>query len=314
MTGKMQDDLPPDPRPEKRREPSTQAGFGVPAPVGLRERIRRKSENFTAKNRGLLTNPGFWRILPRLIAGRLQPSPLPKNGPILFVATHHKVMTTYFNAVLTLMCFGLRIPFDRINVGLPKKSARLFLSMQGKQKLSEIAPYRGVHIMRDPRDMIVSSYHYHKWTHETWAHRPDENGLTYQQKLNRANQTDGLFMEIEHFIFIYRAALEAWEMDDPDMLELSYESLMGPERDDLYRRIFVHLGFAGRGLDLGVDLMRLFEASSRTGRKSGATAQNAHVRSGKSGQWQDLLEPGHLAMIERELGDVMRKFGYSGKH
>jgi hypothetical protein len=138
--------------------------------------------------------------------------------------------------------------------------------------------------------------------------------LTYQQKLNLADKKRGLFMEIEHFIFIYRAVLEAWDIDDPNMLEVSYESLMGTEKRAVYANIFSHLGFSGRALDLGVDLMKLFEADSRTGRKKDEDANNRHVRSGKSGQWQDELEPEHLAFIDKELGTVLLKFGYSSTH
>ena len=122
--------------------------------------------------------------------------------------------------------------------------------------------------MRDPRDMIVSGYHYHKWTHEAWVHRTDEAGLSYQDKLNAADKTAGLFMEIDHFIYIYRDKLLAWDMEDPDILEVPYETLMSEARDRLYGDIFAHMGLTGAAHTLGVDLMRLFEAKSRTG-KSG---------------------------------------------
>jgi len=123
-----------------------------------------------------------------------------------------------------------------------------------------------------------------------------------------------LFMEIEHFIFIYRKALEGWNLDDPDMLEVSYEALMGPQKREIYARIFTHLGFFGRGLALAGDLMTLFEAESRSGARTGAAGgqshSGSHIRSGRSGQWQDELEADHLAYIEQELGPVLRKFGY----
>ena len=172
------------------------------------------------------------------------------------------------------------------------------------------APYRGVHVMRDPRDMIVSGYHYHKWAHEAWLHRLDDHGESYQDKLNRLDKPAGLFQEIDHFIFTYRDALAAWDLDDPAMLEVSYEALMGEERDGRYEAIYRHLGFEGEELALATDLMRLFEAKSRTGNKSGRIAEGSHLRSGRSRQWEAELEPAHLAYIEQELGPVLRKFGY----
>jgi hypothetical protein len=297
----------------RARKIRTAAGFGKAEPVALRIRLQRRWQNFHAKNAGLLANPAFWRLLPRLIAGRVRPSPLAAGGPILFVSTHHKVMTTYFHAVLRLFAFGLRIPFDKVHIESPARGTRLFLSMQSKMDLAALGSWRGVHVMRDPRDMIVSSYHYHKWTHEEWAHRPDKNGLSYQQKLNAADKRKGLYMEIDHFIFSYKNLLDNWDLTDPAMLEVAYEDLMGPDRAAVYTRIFTHLGFSGRALALGQDLMRLFEAESRTGvsKDAASSIDGAHIRSGKSGQWQDELEPDHLAYIEQELGPILRKFGYS---
>lgn len=298
-----------------RRRIMTPAGFNPPArppqEVGLQQRIG----TFWKKNKALAFNPAFWRLVPRVLAFKirtaLRPSPLRARPEALFVATHHKAMTTYFHAVLRGLAFALNIPFERVgNADLPSKEAKLFLSMQGKQNLAALGPYRGVHVMRDPRDMIVSGYHYHKWTHESWVHRLDDNGESYQEKLNRLDKTAGLFLEIDHFIFYYRNTLETWDMSNPAMLEVSYEALMGVGKRDLYRDIFAHLGFEGAELELAVDLMKLFEAESRTGKASGAVDKRSHVRSGKSRQWETELDPGHLVYIEQELGPVLRKFGY----
>ena len=142
------------------------------------------------------------------------------------------------------------------------------------------------------------------------GHRPDQDGVSYQEKLNRADKCSGLFMEIDHFIFFYRETLARWDTENPDILEVAYEDLMGPERDRLYAEMFSYLGLEGRALGLAADLMRLFEATSRTGRSAGAVSAKSHLRSGRSGQWQDELGADHVAYIEKELGPVLRKFGY----
>jgi hypothetical protein len=293
-----------------RKYVTTPAGFGPPVRSSRLRKFRQEFPNFVKKNRGLAMKPEFWSMMRRLTMARMRPPVVESNAPVLFVATHHKVMTTYFNAVLRLLGFGLKRRFQRVHVDQPAPEAGLVLSMHGKLDLQRLRPYRGVHVMRDPRDMIVSGYHYHKWTNEDWVHRPDDRGESYQQKLNRADKRDGLFMEIDHFIFFYRETLENWDTEDPDILEVAYDDLMGEERERLYGRIFSHLGLEGRDLGLATDLMKLFEAGSRTGRKAGAVAQKSHVRSGRSGQWREELDNDHIAYIERELGPVLRKFGY----
>ncbi len=295
---------------EPKRLITTEAGFGPPVKRGFIEKKSIRLKGAYHKSRGVLAKPGFLKLVPKLATGWARPSPLAKDGPVMFVATHHKSMTTYFSAVLKFLGMGLGIPYEIIHLQEPAEKTRLFLSAHGKMDLERLRPYRGVHILRDPRDMIVSGYHYHKWTDEDWVHRPDDTGRSYQQKLLAANQEDGLFMEINHFIFFYRDLLEQWDMDDPDMLEVSYEALMDPEREKLYEQIFTHLGFEGEEHAFAVHLMHLFAAENRKSKTAGDVAQGRHVRSGKSGQWKTILTPDHLQYIEEELGPVLRKFGY----
>jgi hypothetical protein len=269
---------------------------------------------FWKKNQGLVSRPEFWRLLPRVLAARARTTVAPADvlaGPgMMFVCMHHKAMTIYFHAVLRCLAFALNLPFERTHYKPPRPETRLMLSTQSKIHLGNLGTYRGVHVMRDPRDMIVSGYHYHKWAHEVWLHRLDDTGESYQEKLNRLDKTTGLFLEIDHFIHVYRRLLEAWDLEDPQILEVSYERLMGPERVDAYAELFRHLGFDGAELALAVDLMQLFEASNRSGNRRGRTAARSHLRSGRSRQWEAELEPAHFAYIEQELGPVLRKFGY----
>ncbi|MEB8388431.1 sulfotransferase domain-containing protein [Rhodobacteraceae bacterium KMM 6894] len=296
--------------PRQQPKIMTAAGFGPKVMETRTEKLRREVPNFIRKNRRLLIRPAFWRILPRLVAARQRKRSLSDDQVFRFIGTHHKVMTTYFTAVLRLLGYGLRLPYEKIYLDPPSASARLVLAMHSKLNLPQLVPYRGVHVMRDPRDMIVSGYHYHKWTHEAWTRRPDDNGISYQQKLNTTDKASGLFLEIDHFIFFYRDLLEDWDVSDPDTLEISYDDLMGDDRHQRYVDIFSHLGLVDQDLDLAVDLMRLFEASSRSGLKSGKVLENSHLRSGRSGQWKDELNTDHVAYIEKELGPVLRKFGY----
>ena len=293
---------------------STPAGTHPPRNPRVELALNERLEGLWKKNRGLVANPTSWRLASRLLAAKARtsyrPAMVTEKPGVMFVSTHHKAMTTYFHAVLRPLCLALSIPFDRVNSELPDPTARLFLSMQGKQDFKALGAYRGIHVMRDPRDMIVSGYHYHKWTHESWVHRLDDQGESYQEKLNRLDKRDGLFLEIQHFIFFYRSTLERWDMSDQHMLEVSYESLMGPERDSNYTEIFTHLGFESAELDLAVDLMRLFEAESRSGKRPGAVSKRSHMRSGKPRQWETDLAPEHLDYINQELGQILEKFGY----
>lgn len=296
-----------------RQDVTTEAGLaGPPLKLSKIAYYRKQLPVFLRKNRGLIGSRDFWRLLPRMRAVRRELAGGPGLPHRLIVSTHHKAMTTYFNAVLRLFALASGWRFQKIQLGTPAPDSKVLLSNHGKMDFPALRPYRGIHVMRDPRDMIVSGYHYHKWTNEAWVHRADAKGRSYQEKLNAVDKTTGLFMEIDHFIFFYRDLLESWDLDDPDTLEVSYEALMGAERDALYHEIFTHLGCTGAQHRLGVDLMRLFEAKRRTGRTGDAQqARLAHIRSGRSEQWREELQPAHLDYIEVQLGPVLRKFGYA---
>lgn len=292
------------------REIKTEAGFGPPVNYSRVRHVRNRAAVFLKKNRGLVSNRDFWAILPSLLSGRISGlEGFPTDGRRLFVGTHHKSMTTYFSAVLRLLAFGAGKRFSEINFEDPPSRAEIMLSNHSAFDVTAFGPCKGAHVMRDPRDMIVSGYHYHKWTHEAWVHRTDSDGRSYQDKLNSVDKTTGLFMEIDHFIFLYRDLLEKWDTENPDVIEVPYEALMSEDRDDLYHKIFAHMGLTGDALALAIDLMRLFEAKSRTG-KSGDNQKFAHIRSGASQQWRKELEPAHIAYVDRELGTVLEKFGY----
>lgn len=288
----------------------TDAGLGRKPKRSRRRKILSQIPISARKNYGLLKNPEFWKLLPFMLRCRLSEKDFTNGQTKIFVGTHHKAMTTYFKAVLKLLAFGLGVRFEDISKEAPQPKTRVFLSTHSRTPWSEIGPYRGIHVMRDPRDMIVSSYHYHLWTNELWAHVPDEDGRTYQEKLQAVDKTEGLFMTIRHFIYFSRETLEKWNLDDPDILEVSYDALMGDQRDDLYAEIFTFLGLTGQAHELGIRLMRLFEAGKRSKVSATKTNERAHIRSGRSGQWKDELEPEHLAFIEQELGHILDKFGY----
>ena len=291
-------------------ELTTDAGTGRPPRKSRLSKALAQVPISFRKNYGLARNPDFWNLLPFLMTCRRTEPGFGDGRTKIFVATHHKSMTTYFKAVLRLLAFGLKVPFQVVSKDAPAPETRVFLSIHSRTPWSEIGPYRGIHVMRDPRDMIVSSYHYHLWTNELWAHVPDENGQTYQEKLKSVDKTEGLFMSIRHFIFFSRELLENWDMDDPDILEMPYDALMGEDRESRYREMFAFLGLTGRRLDLAMRLMRLFEAGKRSRVSSDKPNERAHIRSGRSGQWRAELEPEHIALIEQELGHILDKFGY----
>lgn len=80
--------------------------------------------------------------------------------------------------------------------------------------LSEHMPFRGVHVIRDPRDIVVSGYFSHLYSHPAddkhtpwlWEHR--------QRLRSLSNLEDGLMAEIK-YCATYFERLRAWIIVTP---------------------------------------------------------------------------------------------------
>lgn len=219
------------------------------------------------------------------------------------------MMTTYFTAVIRLFALGTNLRYEQIGYEPRTPSGQLVVATHSALDLSAGHRHRGVHVFRNPCEAIVSAYHYDKWTAEIWANTPDETGETYQEKINRLSKHDGLFCAIDQFLLSYEDPCRQWNVSDPNILELRFEDLMGPDRVREYFRVFEHLGFDDEEVELGVELMIAFEAANRTGRSDSGT--RSHVRAKSSEQRRSELEPAHIAYIEERMGDIVTKFGYS---
>jgi len=61
-------------------------------------------------------------------------------------------------------------------------------------------PYRFVHAIRDPMEVVLSGFSYHLKTTERWANRQERryNGTTYRKYLNALPLREGLRAEVKH--------------------------------------------------------------------------------------------------------------------
>ena len=132
----------------------------------------------------------------------------------ILVGTHHKTGTVWMSNVFREISYRLTVPYLDVNdLGVAWRESEKrhgllqdFISRaQGKviifdgssqfPNLSLIEPdftlhFRGVRMIRDPRDVAISAASYHARASEPWLHVPREKfgGLTYQQK-NRSFST-----------------------------------------------------------------------------------------------------------------------------
>jgi hypothetical protein len=132
------------------------------------------------------------------------------DAPIL-VGTHHKTGTVLLKHIfLKEVCpaLGWKCSFDHhpVRCASPEdaRAAGLqlcFLQHGVRFKIQDTQlPYRFIHAIRDPLEVVLSGYQYHLTTTERWANRVERryNGTTYRRYLNALSLDDGLRAELKH--------------------------------------------------------------------------------------------------------------------
>jgi len=139
------------------------------------------------------------------------------SSPIL-VGTHHKTGTVLLTHILKGACKALkwRCTFNHrpthcgsaaeaVAAGLHlcflQHGIRFQLPLhRATANGSSHVPYRFIHSIRDPLEVVLSGYAYHLKTTERWAQRSEArwNGTTYVKYLNGLSLEQGLLAELVH--------------------------------------------------------------------------------------------------------------------
>ena len=112
----------------------------------------------------------------------------------LVVATHHKTGTVWMDGVFKALAGDLGARYINFRAqyedmkGLLGSPFVLFcydLDFGEYASLLDREDVRTLHLIRDPRDVVISAMHYHKASRETWLHEPipGYDNLTYQRAL-----------------------------------------------------------------------------------------------------------------------------------
>jgi hypothetical protein len=167
--------------------------------------------------------------------------------------------------------------------------------------------YRASHLIRDPRDVVVSGYHYHLRTDEAWVREPKARygGLSYQALLLSLDEHDGLMAEIERGGRSSLADMGAWSYSRPEILELRYEDAIRDEAET-FTRLFRFYGFNDAAVEQGLKIVEQF--SRHHGPHAGDS--DPHVRSGQPGEWRSHFAPDHIALFKELTGDLVVRLGY----
>ena len=237
------------------------------------------------------------------------------NGPQLIMhATHHKMGTVWMMRVLEAVADRYGLTFQKSNkVGdIVDPDTQILFANHSQFSSEQLGDFVGSHMVRDPRDCIVSGYYYHLWTDEAWAHVPEPQyeGLSYQQYLKSVDQDTGVSAEITRFArYVEDYRMRFWNYEDDRIFEMKYEELLGNEKE-LFNELFRHYGFTDKAVRMCVKIAERFSFKNLAGQSVGVSTAQKHLRDGRPGQWKEVLTDRHLAAIEDLFGDLLVYQGY----
>lgn len=274
--------------------------------------------------------------------------------PKFAIYGHHKCATMSLNTIAGAVCKRVGLRFHAVydefefDEDLPAYAADRqidFLSYGNAdvRYLKELPEHKGFHIIRDPRDIVVSAYFSHRNSHSTSAWRELEQ---HREALRGLDLDEGIAAEIRFRERSFRH-MHDWDYRQQHILEIRFEDFVSKHYETLLQA-FDHLGLltqsdyrffsrpAGMYREvmafakskLNVNLPRLtkraeipaaeflaivwrnrFEAKSR-GRTPGEEDVKNHYRKGKSGDWTNYFTDEHKSLFKDMYPGLVPSLGY----
>lgn len=251
---------------------------------------------------------------------RLRPVRRALHGPVswyrhqsvrptdVIIASYPRSGSTWTTMMLAELLAGRTLDFESLDRVVPTVGHLRHASplvIDGGRLLRTHEPYRrdygrAIYVIRDPRDVALSYYHYRQWTREYHAGRRDFVNMFLDGRVD----TYGLWSE----------HVRSW-LDAPTYTRLvvRFESLRADAGAEL-RRIaaFLRVGFHGDAVE---EVVRRNSVAGMQEKERGSfgemtAAGHRFVRAGRVGGWQEEFTPAEVQSIVSRFGATMTLAGY----
>jgi hypothetical protein len=278
----------------------------------------------------------------------------PSDRPLLAFFGHHKCASTWIHNVVDAVAAdaGWRIAyvydeklFDQDLAGYVQRERLDFLSYVNADfaHVAQLPRVRGFHVVRDPRDLVVSAYFSHKQSHPTHAW-PEL--VPHRERLQKLSKRDGLLAEMD-FSARFLEQMSTWDYGQENVLELKQEEFTSDPYGG-FIRAFRFLGaldeehyakkdwprylaratanilwrwsrrssplrwpmprIPGERL-LGIVFDQRFEKHA-AGREKGKEDSASHYRKGVGGDWVHHFEEIHVERFKERWNGLLLRLGY----
>ena len=260
-----------------------------------------------------------------------------KPSEPVFVITHHKVATVLIRKVMMEVSekIGWRYSSTMgVATNIPSKTDLLHVIHGTVSDSFSQSRNKGVRIIRDPRDVIVSGYLYHQRCSEKWCVNSDFSnprhpfpqvpwplvdaalatkeefvsrldGLSYQEKISSLSKAEGLIFEMDGFAKITIDEMIRWK-DNDYVLTIKMEDLV-EDYDSVFEKIFRWMGIGEEDIDTCLKIA-ITHDMNRMGED--LIASNPHISTGELRKWKDFFSPKVEGAYQERFGEAHKELGY----
>lgn len=236
--------------------------------------------------------------------------------------SYHKCLTVFFSRIM----YGV---FPLGGYGHFESRAEEFRREHQKYRLTSLNNHaldfevlgendRVSRFIRDPRDLVVSGYFYHKRGAEAWCTiqtpkaenlravngcvpRALKNGESIAECLQRLDLEDGLLAEIDFRAKHFASMLE-WPENDKRVAVYRYEEILGNERM-VMSQLADHLRLGRIRKWLAERLAEKYSARNQS-------QKTKHIRNPESAQWKKYFTPRVEDYLNASHPGLVAKLGY----
>ena len=262
--------------------------------------------------------------------------------PLRVHCSYHKCLTVYFSRVFTGLLnrtLPWRGRFQHYNsdieaFGRSWTEARVAsvnnraLDLNALEAHGGGRPLRVTRFLRDPRDLVVSGYFYHRRGAEAWTRMVDpkpsdwafangviprvlkENGGSFSQCLQKLDTEQGLLAELE-FRRRHFESMAQWPQEDARVLQIQYEDVL-KDPVHCFDRIFQWYGLSDVERRSGRWWAQRHALKPQAQRHGKAMAnRDTHIRNPSPGQWREHFSGRLQSAFEAQHPGLLDRLGYA---
>lgn len=191
---------------------------------------------------------------------------------------------------------------------LPSKEilGPLFIRYHDYHELPKSDRSKTFYVMRDPRDVIISSYY-----SALYSHNPNHEINAMREILSNSTKSEGLEFLIHSSQIGVLSVLDEWihAPTDERVKFFKYEDLFGESQFKTFQSLMKHLS-----IDISDD--ELQEVLSRnqfqkiSGRHKGTENVHHHYRKGVAGDWKNHFTEEHKKLFKTLSRNLLQELGY----